>query len=103
MALNLMMTEDDELRPRITVFGVGGAGGNIGTGQAARAAPDGHTVLMVAPSFSANPPLCASVPYDPEKSFDAVTLATTASTAAVGERSARSSAAMAASSASGGA
>jgi len=28
MALNLMMTEDDELRPRITVFGVGGAGGN---------------------------------------------------------------------------
>ena len=28
MALNLMMTEDEELRPRITVFGVGGAGGN---------------------------------------------------------------------------
>lgn len=28
MALNLMMTEDEELKPRITVFGVGGAGGN---------------------------------------------------------------------------
>ncbi|WP_134726384.1 cell division protein FtsZ [Paracoccus luteus] len=28
MNLNLMMTDDDELRPRITVFGVGGAGGN---------------------------------------------------------------------------
>ncbi len=28
MALNLMMTEREELKPRITVFGVGGAGGN---------------------------------------------------------------------------
>ena len=28
MNLNLMMSDDDELRPRITVFGVGGAGGN---------------------------------------------------------------------------
>jgi cell division protein FtsZ len=28
MALNLRMTEREELRPRITVFGVGGAGGN---------------------------------------------------------------------------
>ncbi|MGY6634458.1 MAG: cell division protein FtsZ, partial [Alkalilacustris sp.] len=28
MALNLIMTEQEELTPRITVFGVGGAGGN---------------------------------------------------------------------------
>ena len=28
MALNLKITEESELRPRITVFGVGGAGGN---------------------------------------------------------------------------
>ncbi|MBV0890685.1 cell division protein FtsZ [Paracoccus sp. Z118] len=28
MNLNLMMTDHDELKPRITVFGVGGAGGN---------------------------------------------------------------------------
>ena len=28
MALNLIMTEREELKPRITVFGVGGAGGN---------------------------------------------------------------------------
>ncbi|MDB6180555.1 cell division protein FtsZ [Paracoccus fistulariae] len=28
MNLNLMMNEEDELKPRITVFGVGGAGGN---------------------------------------------------------------------------
>src|SRR6056297_4350257 len=28
MGLNLMMPEQDDLKPRITVFGVGGAGGN---------------------------------------------------------------------------
>ena len=28
MTLNLMMPQQDDLRPRITVFGVGGAGGN---------------------------------------------------------------------------
>ena len=28
MALNLTMSDQEELRPRITVFGVGGAGGN---------------------------------------------------------------------------
>ena len=28
MALNLTMPEQDDLKPRITVFGVGGAGGN---------------------------------------------------------------------------
>ncbi|MEO0830588.1 MAG: cell division protein FtsZ, partial [Pseudomonadota bacterium] len=28
MTLNLLMPEQDDLRPRITVFGVGGAGGN---------------------------------------------------------------------------
>ena len=28
MNLNLMMNDEEELKPRITVFGVGGAGGN---------------------------------------------------------------------------
>jgi tripartite-type tricarboxylate transporter receptor subunit TctC len=62
------------------VENLGGAGGNIGTGQASRAAPDGYTILAVAPSYAANPSLFGSVPYDPEKSFDAVTLAATAPT-----------------------
>ena len=30
MALNLSMPGQEELKPRITVFGVGGAGGNVG-------------------------------------------------------------------------
>jgi tripartite-type tricarboxylate transporter receptor subunit TctC len=62
------------------VENIGGAGGNIGTGQAARAAADGYTIITVAPSYAANPALFDSVPYDPVKSFDAVTVAATAPT-----------------------
>lgn len=47
-----------------------GASGNIGTHAAARAAPDGHTLLMVAdPPFTANISLMKAVPYDPVKGF----------------------------------
>jgi tripartite-type tricarboxylate transporter receptor subunit TctC len=49
-----------------------GASGNIGTGLAARAAPDGNTLLMIAKVFVVNPSLFKSVPYDPHKSFDAI-------------------------------
>src|SRR5258708_5936535 len=47
-----------------------GASGNIGVGAAARAAPDGNTLLMIAKVFVVNPSLFKSVPYDPVKSFD---------------------------------
>ena len=70
----------DKLGKQFYVENIGGAGGNTGTGQAARAAPDGYTILAVAPSYVANPSLFESVPYDPQKSFDAVTLAATAPT-----------------------
>ena len=49
-----------------------GASGNIGTGMAARAAPDGNTLLMIAKVFVVNPSLFKSVPYDPAKSFDPI-------------------------------
>ncbi len=70
----------DRLGKQFYVENIGGAGGNIGTGQAAKAPPDGYTVLAVAPSYAANPTLFDSVPYDPQKSFEAVTLAATAPT-----------------------
>lgn len=70
----------DRLGKQFYVENIGGAGGNVGTGQAARAAPDGYTILAVAPSYAANPALFDSVPYDPVNSFDAVTLAATAPT-----------------------
>ena len=68
------------LNSQFYVENLGGAGGNIGTGQASRAAPDGYTILAVAPSYVANPALFDSVPYDPDKSFEAVTVAATAPT-----------------------
>ena len=46
-----------------------GAIGNIGTGLAARAAPDGNTLLMIAKVFVVNPSVFKSVPYDPITSF----------------------------------
>jgi tripartite-type tricarboxylate transporter receptor subunit TctC len=58
-----------------------GASGSIGTGQAARAAPDGHTVLVAFTTFAINPAFFDKVPYDPSKDFDAVTLAVASTTA----------------------
>jgi tripartite-type tricarboxylate transporter receptor subunit TctC len=52
-----------------------GGGGNIGMGNASRAAPDGHTVVFVSTSFIVNPSLYAKIPYDPYKDFEPVTLA----------------------------
>jgi tripartite-type tricarboxylate transporter receptor subunit TctC len=62
------------------VENIGGAGGNVGTGQAAKATPDGHTLLIAAPSYAVNPSLFDKLPYDPQKDFAAVTFAATAST-----------------------
>ena len=50
-----------------------GAGGNIGTEQAARAAPDGYTLLGTASGFVANPSLFSRVAYDPLKDFAPIT------------------------------
>jgi tripartite-type tricarboxylate transporter receptor subunit TctC len=52
-----------------------GAGGNLGMGNAAKAAPDGHTILFVSSSYVVNPSLYARVPYDPFKDFIPVTVA----------------------------
>jgi tripartite-type tricarboxylate transporter receptor subunit TctC len=41
----------------------GGAGGNIGFGYAAKAEPDGHTILLITNSFSVNVTLYHKTPY----------------------------------------
>jgi tripartite-type tricarboxylate transporter receptor subunit TctC len=56
------------------VENVGGGGGNIGMGRAAKAAPDGYTALVVNPSYVINPTLYDKVPYELDKDFDPVTL-----------------------------
>lgn len=50
-----------------------GAGGNIGVAAAARAAPDGYTLLSGGSgTHAANPALYANLPFDPIKDFDPV-------------------------------
>ncbi len=46
-----------------------GAGGNIGMDLAARAAPDGYTLLYNGPSFAINPWLYKKLSFDPVKDF----------------------------------
>jgi len=62
------------------VENVGGAGGNIGMGQGARAAPDGYTIVVVSANIVTNPAMYDTVPYDPFKDFDPVTMAVTSTT-----------------------
>jgi tripartite-type tricarboxylate transporter receptor subunit TctC len=52
-----------------------GAGGNIAIGMAAKAAPDGYTLLAVSSAYVVNPSLYANAPYDPFKDFSPITLA----------------------------
>jgi tripartite-type tricarboxylate transporter receptor subunit TctC len=47
----------------------GGAAGNIGMGQAARAKPDGYTLLLASTAIAVNPALFNNLPYDPIKDF----------------------------------
>jgi tripartite-type tricarboxylate transporter receptor subunit TctC len=51
-----------------------GATGNIGADYVAKAAPDGHTLLFTATSFSTTPALYQKLPFDPVKSFAPVAL-----------------------------
>jgi tripartite-type tricarboxylate transporter receptor subunit TctC len=55
----------------------GGAGGNVGAEAAARAAPDGYTFVLVAPSLAISPTLYSKINYDPVKDFAPVSLVAT--------------------------
>ena len=65
----------EQLGKQFYVENIAGATGNIGTGQAAKAAPDGYTLLFAFSSYVVNPSLFAKVPYDAVNDFAPVTLA----------------------------
>ncbi len=65
------------------VENIAGAAGNIGTAHAARAAPDGGTVLFVFGSFVISPSLFAKPGFDPQRDFAPITLAATTPTVLV--------------------
>lgn len=63
------------------VENIGGAGGNIGMGAAARAEGDGYTILLATNAYSVNASLYKKIPYDPLKDFVGVSeLATSPNT-----------------------
>src|SRR5499433_1603159 len=70
----------EQFGKQVYVENVPGATGNIGTGQVAKVAPDGYTILFAFSSHVVNPTLFARVPYDPIKDFDPVTLAVASTT-----------------------
>lgn len=70
----------EHLGKQFYVDNIAGATGNIGTGQAAKAAPDGYTLLFAFSSYVVNPTLFGKVPYDPYRDFEPVTLAVVSTT-----------------------
>jgi tripartite-type tricarboxylate transporter receptor subunit TctC len=57
----------------IVIENRGGAGGAVGTGEAAKAAPDGYTVLFTLSSHTINPVLY-KLPFNTEKDFVPISL-----------------------------
>lgn len=63
----------DALGQQVIIENRGGAGGALGTGEAAHAAPDGYTFLFTLSSHTINP-LLYKLNYDTERDFAPVTL-----------------------------
>lgn len=63
----------ERLGQQFFIENIGGAGGNIGMTDAARAPHDGYTVLLASSSIVVNPSLYKSIPFDIEKDFVPVT------------------------------
>ena len=55
----------------------GGAGGNVGAEAAAHSAPDGYTIVLVAPSLAISKTLYSKLNYDPVKDFAPISLVAT--------------------------
>jgi tripartite-type tricarboxylate transporter receptor subunit TctC len=64
-----------DLGQQVVVQNVGGAGGNVGADQVARADPDGYTILMgTVATHALNPLMLKQKPYDPETDFAPISL-----------------------------
>jgi tripartite-type tricarboxylate transporter receptor subunit TctC len=65
----------ERLGQQFFIDDIGGAGGDIGMGNAARAPGDGYTILFASSSIVVNPSLYKQVPFDVAKDFIPVTKA----------------------------
>ena len=59
----------EALKENVVVDNRPGAGSLHGTEMVAKSAPDGHTLLVVAASFTINPSLRKTLPFDPVRDF----------------------------------
>jgi tripartite-type tricarboxylate transporter receptor subunit TctC len=64
----------EQLGKQFYVENILGGGGNVGTAQAARASPDGHTILVTVSAFVTTPAFTGKAPYDPIKDFAPITI-----------------------------
>ena len=65
-----------DLGQPIVIDNRGGAAGNLGTDLAAKATADGYTILFTLSSHTINPKLYDKLPFDVERDFAPITLAT---------------------------
>ena len=72
MARLLAQKLGDKWGQQVIVDNRGGGNTVIGTQAAARAAPDGYTMILVNATFAINPVLTPNLPYDSDKDFAAV-------------------------------
>jgi tripartite-type tricarboxylate transporter receptor subunit TctC len=75
MARLLVQKLSEKLGQQFYIENLPGAGGNIGTANAARSSGDGYTILIASSSYVVNPSLYKNCPYDAFKDFIPVTLA----------------------------
>jgi len=62
-----------QLGQQIVVENIPGAGGNLGVPIAARATPDGHTLLLISAAQTISPSLYKNLPYDLMRDFAPIT------------------------------
>jgi tripartite-type tricarboxylate transporter receptor subunit TctC len=73
----------ERLGQQFIIENQGGAAGNIGMANAAKAPGDGYTILFVSSSYVVNPTLYQKPPYDPDKDFVPITKAAAATHALI--------------------
>jgi len=71
---NLALRLSESLGQSVVAENRPGAGGMVGADAAARATPDGYTILLTDPALVSNPTLQTDVPYDLFKGLQAVSI-----------------------------
>ncbi len=70
LARNLGVAMGSALKQQMIIDNSGGAGGTIGINKAAKARPDGYTVLLYHIGMSTSPALYRKLPYDTVNDFE---------------------------------